>query len=62
MDEAAKTVRPELEQNWENWSLQELAGWWYQNRDTVGHRRLGRMLIDVAGVANAGTWIEIIDE
>jgi hypothetical protein len=49
MDAAAERARPELEQNQGNWSLRQLADLWYRWHIPAGHRRLGRMLMEVTG-------------
>ena len=48
MDESAESARPDLEQNWERWTVRELADWWRQWVGPAGHRCLGRMLMEVA--------------
>jgi hypothetical protein len=61
MDDAAKRVRPELEQNWRTWTIRDLAVWWERNFWPVGHKRLGRMLIEITGVKQS-SGVPISDE
>ncbi len=48
MDEAAKDARKELVSNLESWSAKEVAGWWKNWYMRAGHRRLGRLLVELA--------------
>jgi hypothetical protein len=49
MDAAAARARPELEQNHATWTVRQLAAWWHRWHLDAGHKRLGRMLLDVSG-------------
>jgi hypothetical protein len=59
LNAGAAHARVELEENWQRWTVPELAAWWSKwcHRDVIlksgilpgtNHDRLGRMLIDVA--------------
>ncbi len=50
MDASARSARQELEQSWEKWSVRAVAEWWHRWYPSAGHKRLGRILIDVTGV------------
>jgi hypothetical protein len=64
MDEAAyDDAAPELEQNWKSWNVQQLAMWWLRWYPRAGHRRLGRMLMEITGVKpSPGTPLSPEDE
>ena len=48
MDAEAVRARRELEPNLERWSARELAEWWSRWYLKAGHKRLGRVLIELA--------------
>lgn len=48
MDEAALRARAELELNLDLWSAHALAQWWNRWYLKAGHRRLGRILVEIA--------------
>ena len=53
MDDAARHARQEFQQNWKTWTVKQLAVWWQSKYLSVGHKRLGRILMDVAGNRSA---------
>ncbi len=48
MDEAAKEARDELTKNIKSWTAQDLATWWSTWYMRTGHKRLGRILVELA--------------
>ena len=48
MDEAAKDARKELVSNLESWSAKEVVRWWKNWYMRAGHRRLARLLVELA--------------
>jgi hypothetical protein len=52
MDEAAEAALEELDQHFNEWSAQDLAGWWIKWYLKAGHKRLGRILVKM-GKAHA---------
>ena len=47
MDLAADEARKELTKHIKGWSALELAAWWKNWYRKAGHKRLGRMLVDL---------------
>jgi hypothetical protein len=48
MDEAAAEARTKLEKNIGSWSALDVAAWWKESYMSAGHKRLGRILVDLA--------------
>lgn len=48
MDEAAQEARGELEQYLNEWRARDVAAWWHKWYMKAGHKRLGRVLVDIA--------------
>lgn len=47
MDQAAESAKAELIANVDHWSARALATWWAKWYLTAGHKRLGRLLIEL---------------
>jgi len=47
MDQAAEEAGEELQQHFNEWSAQDLAGWWMKWYLKAGHKRLGRILVKI---------------
>ena len=47
MDEAAKAAEKELLECFDDWSARALAKWWAKWYLKAGHKRLGRLLVDL---------------
>ncbi len=47
MDEAALQARAELVKKIETWSAKELIAWWTRSYMKAGHKRLGRILVEL---------------
>jgi hypothetical protein len=48
MDAESDKARAELEANLDRWTVRDVAGWWRQWYGKTGHKRLGRIMVDVA--------------
>ena len=48
MDAEATQARRELEQNLDAWKARDLTIWWNRWYLKAGHKRLGRILVDIA--------------
>ncbi len=48
MDEAAAEARTKLEKNIGSWSALDVAAWWKDWYMRAGHKRLGRILVELA--------------
>jgi hypothetical protein len=48
MDDAAKAAKKELLEHLEGWSAKAVASWWAVWYLKAGHKRLGRILVDLA--------------
>ncbi len=48
MDKAAEEAAKELRQHFERWSARDVAAWWKTWYGRAGHKRLGRLLVDLA--------------
>jgi len=48
MNEAAEEAREELVSNLETWRARDVAIWWKKWYMRAGHKRLGRMLVELA--------------
>ena len=48
MNEAAEEARKELVSNLENWAAKDVAVWWKSWYMRAGHKRLGRLLVELA--------------
>lgn len=48
MDEAAEEAKRELMTNVDHWSARALASWWAKWYLRAGHKRLGRLLLELA--------------
>src|SRR5580658_10105118 len=48
MDHAAQEAREELFRNLDSWSARDVAIWWARWYMRAGHKRLGRLLVDLA--------------
>jgi hypothetical protein len=48
MDVAAEEAQKELMANLDHWSARALASWWAKWYLKAGHKRLGRLLVDLA--------------
>ncbi len=51
MDKAAEQAREELMKNFERWSARDLTAWWSTWYMRAGHKRLGRILVEIARAA-----------
>jgi hypothetical protein len=47
MDEAAKEAEKELLEHFDQWSARAVAKWWTKWYLKAGHKRLGRLLVDL---------------
>jgi hypothetical protein len=47
MDEAAKQAETELLAHFDEWSARALAKWWTKWYLKAGHKRLGRLLVEL---------------
>ena len=48
MDHAANDAHEELIRNLDSWSARDVATWWARWYMKAGHKRLGRLLVDLA--------------
>jgi hypothetical protein len=48
MDEAAVQARKELVAKLSTWTAGDVASWWSNWYKQAGHKRLGRILVDIA--------------
>lgn len=48
MDSAALQARSELNRHLAEWRTKEIAQWWRRWYMRAGHKRLGRVLLDIA--------------
>ncbi len=48
MDDAAAEARTKLEKNIGSWSALDVAAWWKDSYMRAGHKRLGRILVELA--------------
>jgi hypothetical protein len=48
MDDAASTAKKELLEHLDRWSAKAVASWWAVWYLKAGHKRLGRILVDLA--------------
>lgn len=55
MDQAAELARMELVANIRKWSALDVADWWQRHYLKAGHRRLGRVLVQVRKQLQAET-------
>lgn len=51
-DEFVAKAEAEFVQNWQKWTVRDVAIWWSKwcQRGRTNHDRLGRILVDVTGV------------
>ena len=47
----ARLARAELGKSWNDWKARDVAVWWDKWHTKAGHVRLGRILMEVTGVA-----------
>lgn len=47
MDKAAEEAGKELRQHFDRWSARDLATWWKTWYVRAGHKRLGRILVEL---------------
>jgi hypothetical protein len=52
MDHAAEEAREELIRNLDSWCARDMATWWARWYMKAGHKRLGRLLVDIAKQLN----------
>lgn len=51
MDEAAEQAKQELEQKIQSMTALDLASWWKKHYQKAGHKRLGRVLVNLTPAA-----------
>ncbi|MHC4427525.1 MAG: hypothetical protein ACYS0D_02860 [Planctomycetota bacterium] len=48
-DKAAAEARKEIQRHLDGWSARDIANWWKSWYMKAGHKRLGRILVELAG-------------
>lgn len=54
MDEAAQRAKQELMKNIGDWGVKKVAEWWSRWYLKAGHKRLGRLMVELAEQKQSG--------